>query len=75
MGLGLLLLACGAFLRFILGRYAGHLGEWDAQGTVLMVLGVIAMIVGSGHRILGTPRLVRRQTAARADARAPRPGP
>lgn len=62
MGLGLLLLTAGAFLRFVLGRYAGMIGAYDTAGSVLMFLGVAAIAAAILRDVLGTPRVVRRGT-------------
>lgn len=61
MGLGLLLLTAGAFLRFVVGRYAGMLGAYDGIGTALMVAGVASMVLASARYLLGEPRIVRRR--------------
>ena len=72
MGLGLLLLTAGAFVRFVLGRYAGMLGAYDAPGAILMGLGVAAMLLATARHVLGTPYVVRSpahaDTAATGDA-------
>ncbi|WP_116115685.1 hypothetical protein [Austwickia chelonae] len=62
MGLGLLLLTAGAFLRFVLGRYEGMLGAYDTPGTVLMCTGVIAMVVAVAQYAIGTPHVERAET-------------
>ena len=49
MGLGLLLLTAGAFLRFVLGRYAGMLGAYDVPGAVLIGLGVACMVLATAR--------------------------
>lgn len=64
MGLGLLLLAAGAFLRFVLGRYAGMLGAYDVPGAILMGLGVASMLLATARHYLGIPRLVRKAPRA-----------
>lgn len=61
MGLGLLLLTAGAFLRFVLGRYAGMLGAFDTPGTVLMAAGVASMALATARDLLGGRRAVRRR--------------
>ena len=60
MGLGLLLLTAGAFLRFVLGRYAGMLGAYDSPGSILMVLGVLSMAGATLRHYVGLPWIVRR---------------
>ncbi|MBW3085150.1 hypothetical protein KEM60_01347 [Austwickia sp. TVS 96-490-7B] len=53
MGLGLLLLTAGAFLRFVLGRYAGMIGAYDVPGTVLMSVGVACMVAVTVRHVMG----------------------
>jgi len=45
VGVGLLLVTAGAFLRFVLGRYAGMLGAYDVPGGILMSLGVGCIVL------------------------------
>lgn len=58
MGLGLLLLAVGAFLRFVLGRYAVMQAAFDFPGTILMIIGAALMIVTVLRCLWGTPVVV-----------------
>ncbi|GAB78577.1 hypothetical protein SAMN05421595_2856 [Austwickia chelonae] len=57
MGLGLLLLTAGAFLRFVIGRYEGMIGAYDVPGTVLMCIGVAAMTVAVAQYAIGVPHV------------------
>ena len=75
MGLGLLLLTAGAFLRFVLGRYAGMLGAYDLPGTVLMVLGVIAIALAVVRHYVGSPYVVRRTANPGNTSVEPAPSP
>lgn len=67
MGLGLLLLTAGAFVRFVLGRYADVLGAYDTPGTVLIVLGLVSMALATVTHAVGRVHVVRARPADEAD--------
>lgn len=70
MGLGLLLVMAGAFVRFVLGRYQQVNGAYDAVGSVLLGLGVLSMLVATATWMIGRPRLVRIRDGADAPQRS-----
>lgn len=75
MGLGLLLLTAGAFLRFVLGRYAGMLGAYDVPGAVLIALGVACMVLATARHYGATPQPMRRTLPQPVRRTHPQPEP
>jgi|GEM_PF-4423798 len=65
MGLGLVLFAVGAILRFAIYAPNDH-ANWGTIGVILMIVGAVAFVVGA---VIEAPRRMRRsrQTVRRSD--------